>query len=303
MNEDVLLNSVRKYPYAAYVGLTYACNCRCVHCYARERVDACRDRMDLKDYYAFYDWLYENNCWTVTYSHGETLLSPILDKVMQYGHEKGFTQTLISNGLKTLSLKEFNYYADMGVDTFLLSLDSLERDKHNTNRNNKDAFQGLTASIENLSKSKIITKGISTSISTYNEDELEDIVDYAIKMGMDMISLLTERTNLKLANINLKNLVNIIRRKSCDIRILTHDKRLIDSVNDKDFDVAIDYQNFIEQNSCYQGKYMISIDTYGDIRSCNFCDSVYGNFLTDEIDHMWCALCGSNAQSCYYHIE
>ncbi len=288
----------KRFPYKAFIGLTYNCNCLCNHCYARERYDDSRKKLSLNNYFDLIDQLYHLNTFSITYSHGETLLSSIKEKVFSYCSGKGFDQTLISNGILINSVESIDNLRNCGINTILLSIDSLQEEKHNLNRNNNNAFSKMMKAINFLSESDIKGRGVSVSVSNNNFDEIEGIIKFCIKKKMTMISLLTERNQSILQCIDIKRFIRIIDKYKDEIDILTHDFRLnqySDSINWK----SMKEQKLFEgQNICNKGDFFISIDIYGDVRACNFSHEIVGNYYDEPIFNIWEKIVKDSSSGC-----
>lgn len=292
-------NEEINFPFVSHIGLTYSCNCHCRHCYANQRIMPNLKQMQKTDYFKLIDELYSLNTFSVTYSHGETLLCPFCFDILHYCRDKGLGQTLISNALLIKNIKHLNSLNDAGINSLFLSLDSLISEKHNNNRKNKDAFSCLMGAIKLLSSSNIKNKGIATSISEFNEEEIDDIINFCINNNIDSISILTERNNSMLCNIDLKSLSSVINKYKNKITIITHDYRLNNLRHNFNFLSPKEEEVFLSQNDCHFGKSILSIDVYGDVRACNFQSKVYGNFFNEGLSGIWMNILKSKKMYCH----
>ena len=277
-------------PYVAYIGLTYKCNCNCTHCYAHSRIDYSRRRLTTNDYFNLLEDLYNMGTVTVTYSHGETLLNDDWLAIFSHAHELGLNQTLISNGI-LLNREIINLLKQSGISTILVSMDSITEEKHDANRGIKGCYSKMINAIKLLGEMTDIKSGLAVTIASRNQDELEKIVRFAIENHIDFISLLTERDCGVLADIDLKLVIDIIKKYHNLIDIVTHDYRLQEYVNFIGFETKREKMMFYADNCCRNFESQLSIDTYGDIRSCNFLEKIYGNYFNEGLKETWMNIC------------
>lgn len=286
-------------PYNAYIGLTYSCNCCCKHCYAHNRINNERSMMSKDAFIILLDRLHKLGTLSITYSHGETLLYPHYKEIFHYAHSLGFKQVLISNGILLSHEVAANLEA-LGIDVLLLSVDSLDEQEHDKNRGRIGCFSALMNAINVLQQSKITTKGFAITIAKRNQHKVGDIIDFAIKHGINYISLLSERSNDLSILPDVVVIADILRRFSSRVHIVTHDCRLNAELSNINFTTKKEKVFFNSNNECLVGN-QISIDAYGDVRLCNFLEDVVGNIKTQSLNSIWDSVfdsCEKNLYGC-----
>lgn len=273
-------------PYSIYLGLTYDCNCFCKHCYSRERVASSRRVLNVQHYKDLLIELKTLGALSITYSHGETLLAPFRFEIFKNANELGYRQTVISNGI-LLDKEQLAKLEEHNIGTVLLSMDHLCEMKHDLNRGREGCYKRLLTAIDILSNSTIYNKGLAVTISKKNEDELENIISFAIEKRLNFISLLTERDK-GLADISFDKIIKLLNKYDDLITITTHDIRFNEFKNEEFFlkKSKLAKNIFLNDNECMIGR-QLSIDVYGDVRACNFSNKIIGNIFNENITAIW----------------
>lgn len=284
-------------PYVAYIGLTYDCNCNCTHCYAHSRIDHTRKQLTTNDYFALLDDLYCMGTIALTYSHGETLLNDNCMSIFSYAHKLGFEQTLITNGM-LLNRENIKLLKQNGISTILISTDSNKEEEHDSNRGIKGCYKKMINAISVLGETTGIKSGLAVTVAKRNQNSVTEVIKLAIENHIDFVSLLTERNYGILADIDLKLLANIIKKYHNIIDIVTHDYRLEEYMDFIDLKTKREKRMFYADNYCRNFESQLSIDAYGDIRSCNFLEKVYGNYFIDGLKATWINLSQSKKIRC-----
>ena len=267
-----------------HIGLSYRCNMHCKHCFVSKQ----KDLIDTNQIKKIIDNLYDKGLVNIIYTYGEPLLAKNINEITSYANQKGLSQTLMTNGF-FLNSKSIDMLIKNNVKNIMISLDSIDKDKHNENRGLQDAYDKAIAAVKLLPKN-IFNVGFAVSIDDSNIDELESIVELAKELNIKKISFLTKRINGKLVEFNnIKKLEDFLEKSlSCDIRIVFHDYRLIKKIKELYQSKKIDlnqYERFVSMNSCHQN-YTLSIAPNGDVFSCNLINNKIGNIIEEELDYI-----------------
>ena len=267
-----------------HIGLSYKCNMRCKHCFVSKQ----KDLIDTNQIKKIIDNLYDKGLVNIIYTYGEPLLAKNINEITLYAKEKGLSQTLMTNGYffkkETIDMLNRN-----NVKNIMISLDSIDKDKHNENRGVFNAYDKAIEAVKLIPKN-CFNVGFAVSIDNSNIDELDEIVILAKKLNVKKISFLTKRINGKLVIFDdIKKLEDFLEKSlSCDIRIVFHDYRLIKKIKELYQSKKIDlnqYERLISMNSCHQN-YTLSIAPNGDVFGCNLIGNKIGNVIDDELDNI-----------------
>jgi len=276
-------------PLQVFLGLTYNCNLKCPHCYAKNKKN--KYSLTLNQINKILQDLTKMGVFKIVLSHGENLLYPHFFKVLHNIKKYNFNCTLISNGClinKDIARKLKNY----NIDKVFISIDSAKAEKHDKYRGVSGLWNKATNALCFMNKIGIKT-GCATTLTNLNYQEVEDIVNLAIKIGCKEISFLTLRTNqninLELSNDQYRNVVNKIiflkERLKNKINILTHDPLISIMVKNSNEYKDI-WDRIIQENQCGAGKYFLSITPDGNMYPCNLLNNKLGN-INDGISKIW----------------
>ncbi len=267
-----------------HIGLSYRCNMRCKHCFVSKQ----KDLIDSTIIKQIIDNLYDKGLINIIYTYGEPLLAKNINEITSYAKEKGLSQTLMTNGY-FLKKETIDMLKENNVKNIMISLDSIDKEKHNMNRGLPNAYDKAIEAVKLLPKD-CFNVGFAVSIDNSNIDELDEIVMLAKELNVKKISFLTKRINGKLVIFDeIKKLEDFLEKSlSYDIKIVFHDYRLLKKIKELYEDKKIDlnqYERLVSMNSCHQ-EYTLSIAPNGDVFSCNLINSKIGNVLEDELDNI-----------------
>lgn len=267
-----------------HIGLSYKCNMRCKHCFVSRQ----KDLINTNQIRKIVDVLYSKGLINIIYTYGEPLLAKNINEITSYAKQKGLNQTLMTNGY-FLNQKIINMLLNNNVKNIMISLDSIDKEKHNSNRGLSNAFDKAIEAVKLLPKDKF-NVGLAVSIDNSNIDELDSIVELAKDLNVKKISFLTKRIDGKLVLLgDIKRLEEFLEKSlSCDIKIVFHDYRLLKKIKEMYEKKIIDlnqYERLISMNSCHQN-YTLSIAPNGDVFGCNLINNKIGNIREDDLENI-----------------
>lgn len=252
-----------------HLGLSYACNLKCNHCF----VDKSKDELSYKDYTEIIDTLYKEGLFVVIYTYGEPLMSNNFFSVSQYVRDKGISQVLMTNG--TLVTAEIaRKIKECNVNKVYVSIDHSIPRNHDKNRGCKGTFQKAVQAIKILQNNDI-NVGIATTITNDNLDCLKEIYILAKEINVRNISFLRERENFKIIKLKDEEIYfdffkEIIQDKTINVNF--HDKRLKPVVDYLHNERRIDDEQRDYLYSMFSCKncYTLCVQPDGRMSRCNF---------------------------------
>lgn len=278
---------------------TYKCNLSCKHCCFGDR-NTCNSKEELSTEEAkrMIDELSKLKIISFQFAGGEPMLRNDFIELVEYVSSKNIVTSIATNGLfinKEIAAK----LKKIGIATVQVSLDGANKDNHEFIRG-KDTFDNTVKAIQELVNQDIPVL-IATFINKNNIDRVEEIVEFAYKMGVKNIRLqfllqqgnaVDNLDNLIVSNDELESMVKRVRQHP---RILNGDVKCL---------LPCFYANFVEEshsqnnlakskfltNSCGAGTCSININPYGDITACGILtDEKWncGNIREDSIEHIW----------------
>ena len=169
-------------PFLVVWNYTNACNLRCKHCYqGAGRMSS--DELGLEERLNIVDQLVDNDVVAIAFSGGEPLLRDDFWEVARYAAQKGLYLSLATNGT-LLTRDVVRRLLDVGIQYFEMSLDSVDPLKHDTFRGVSGAWERTVAGIQNVVAERAYSC-IANTITTENSNELEDLVAFSKKLGVD----------------------------------------------------------------------------------------------------------------------
>jgi radical SAM protein with 4Fe4S-binding SPASM domain len=170
-------------PFLVVWNYTNACNLRCKHCYQRAGKMS-NDELGFEERLNIVDQLVDNDVVAIAFSGGEALLRGDFWEVAHHAAREGLYLSLATNG--TLLTKDVvRRLMDVGVQYFEISLDSVDPSKHDAFRGVSGAWERTVTGIKNVVAQEGAYSCIANTITNENFHELEDLVAFSTKLGVD----------------------------------------------------------------------------------------------------------------------
>jgi len=183
----------------AYYGLTYPqkfiappvvvwnftniCNLKCKHCY-QSAGKKLPEELSLSKRLDIIDQLAREEVLSIAFSGGEPLMDKDLWPAIEKAKKEDMYVSVATNG--TLLTKEIaEKLAKVGIDYVEISLDSVHPQKHNEFRGIEGAWKRTVKGIKNAVAQKAYQVGLASTITKFNFNELEDLIEFSIKLGTD----------------------------------------------------------------------------------------------------------------------
>jgi AdoMet-dependent heme synthase len=274
-------------PTTAFIGLSYACNLNCKHCYSRNKSRVLS--LSISDVKHVIDQLQQMFTCTIILGHGEPFMYPNIFEVISYVKSKGINAVVMTNG----TLINDNVIAKLTVAAphhICVSLDSADPLKHNDIRGSATAWDDAYKAIIKLRDSGFRVK-IASTIDPLSPYEYCDLVDMAMHLGINGISLLTLRNNALYSDKELLDYVAAMKDLTRLIEaypefIDAHDPILLQYLDLSSYADNIKHI-LMDKHKCVAAKDIISIHPDGSVCPCNFVDAVAGNVKYQSIAELW----------------
>lgn len=159
---------------------TNQCNLRCRRCY--QDAGAGKDaELTTEEAKSLIDGIVRAGFRMMIFSGGEALLRPDILDLAAYARFKGLRPVFGTNGTLLTPDKVRDLKAS-GAAAMGISLDSLDEAKRNAFRGSATAFSRTMAGIENCRAAGLPFQ-IHTTIMDWNQGEVCDVIDFAVKSG------------------------------------------------------------------------------------------------------------------------
>jgi AdoMet-dependent heme synthase len=159
---------------------TNQCNMYCDHCY-REAGARADEELTTEEGKALLDEIKKAGFKIMIFSGGEPFMRPDILELVRYATSIGLRPVFGTNGtlITPEVAKELKEAGVMGVG---ISLDSLDKEKHDTFRKLPGAWDGAVQGMKNLKEAGVPFQ-IHTTLMDWNWNEAEAITDFAVDMG------------------------------------------------------------------------------------------------------------------------
>lgn len=160
---DTIIDKIAYKPENCLLELCFKCNLNCKHC--GSSLNAFKDNrqgpyLELKDYLSILDEIEVLGGKRIGLVGGEPLLCDFWSEVAQYASSKGFTVSMISNGM-LIDFEMAQKIKDSGVKLVALSLDGPE-EYHNDLRGSSLAYKNVMRAIDALASVNVQVNIVTT---------------------------------------------------------------------------------------------------------------------------------------------
>ena len=159
---------------------TNACNLTCAHCY-RDAGAKASDELSTVEAKKMISEIARAGFKIMIFSGGEPLMRPDIVELVRHASASGLRPVFGTNG--TLITDELaRELKDAGTMGMGISLDSLDKSKHDRLRGKVGAWYEAVRGMECCKRAELPFQ-IHTTVMDWNAGELEDITDFAVKIG------------------------------------------------------------------------------------------------------------------------
>ena len=225
--------------------------------------------------------LYKNNFGTIQITGGEPLLNPDVFSIINFAKKLNFLVFLVSNG-SLINESVAHKLSVCGVDNFGISFHHYDETISEKIFNHKNILSKTINSIKCLKKENIPTEALFT-LSKYNENDIEKIVDYinSFDIGVSFcIPTIVKETSYSLGG----NCMNFSREelKNKFLEIIRLKKKGYNIVNNMIFlKEVVDFLEGKNRHYCLGGYKIFYLDWNLDLYPCMIKGQ---NMLIDEVN-------------------
>jgi putative heme d1 biosynthesis radical SAM protein NirJ2 len=159
---------------------TNQCNMFCDHCYREAGVKA-HEELSTEEGKALIDEIKKAGFKIMIFSGGEPLLRPDIFELVEHAVKRGLRTVFGTNGT-LITPETARRLKQLGVMGMGISLDSMDPEKHDRLRKMPGAWAGAVEGMKNCREAGLPFQ-IHTTVMDWNQDEILDITDFAVKMG------------------------------------------------------------------------------------------------------------------------
>lgn len=264
------------YPYIPrqiWIGVTYQCQCKCVHCFAGPFLNKNKDELSREEIFKLLKNVRQMGFIDVCYFGGEPLLREDLPELIRFSSSKGLLTSLYTNGI-LLTKEKVEELRKAGLHLCNVSLDSVFPERHNSLRGYKGCYEKAVEGIENL-----ISSGIKCNIWTYAKRD--DVKDADLK---DLKALVELGRQLKVQKVVILFPIASGNWLCGFENILTESERMmVRKIHEPPF-VVLEFPS--EDSHCRAGERMVYVTPHGDVSPCPAISQYYGNVRDEPFEEI-----------------
>lgn len=159
---------------------TNQCNMYCDHCY-RDAGARSEEELNTEEGKALLDEIKKAGFKIMIFSGGEPFMRPDIFELVEYSKSLGLITVFGTNGTY-ITPEVAKRLKDIGVDGVGISLDSLDKEKHDNLRKLEGAWDGAVQGMKNCRDAGLAFQ-IHTTLMDWNWNEAEAITDFAVELG------------------------------------------------------------------------------------------------------------------------
>ncbi len=267
---------------------TNQCNMFCDHCY-RDAGARLEEELNTEQAKKLLREIKQAGFRIMIFSGGEPLMRPDIYELGAYAAEIGLRPVLGTNGT-LITPEAAKHLKDAGFRAAAISIDSLDKEKHDKFRRFDGALELALQGIENLKAAGIAVQ-INTTVMEWNLEEIDAIIDFANTiraMGHHLLFLVPtgravniEEEALRVAKYE-KTLAHIMeRQKTVDIELKpTCAPQFIRIADKKGIKLRF-------SRGCLAGISYCIISPRGDVQPCAYLNIPLGNVKEQPFDEIW----------------
>jgi MoaA/NifB/PqqE/SkfB family radical SAM enzyme len=259
--------------------LTYRCPARCTICGYWRRSEGQEPELSLSEIEDGLDRVFAYGCRFVNFTGGEPTLRRDLEQIVAHASRLGMWTSVVTNG-SLLTRGRVRALREAGLDSLLVSLDSVSPAVHDRQRGMRGSYAQVNACVNWIREEFLRGHrigGVMCVISRGNRAEIDDLVRFARERGVFVL--------FQPYHANKTGDTDPVPEMS-DAEI----RRLL-SLNDESL-VVLNSSRYLRGMSptreggaasrCHAGQKYFSVDPYGNLHPCVDMPAV-GRVLADEI--------------------
>ncbi len=167
----------------AYLIITDRCNQSCDYCWYRIGYhEYVNESFTIDDAKRLLSDLKNARFREISFTGGEPCLRDDIYDCIAFAHSLSLITTLCTNGT-LLTTDAIHQFKEAGLNNVYISLDSLNENIHNKNREN---FGRVFDALKNLIKADFDVIGVNTTLTRYNIDSIEEMLSFCIEQQITL---------------------------------------------------------------------------------------------------------------------
>ena len=271
----------RSAPISIYLCLTNKCPNNCLYCSSKNRSEG--KELTTGEWISLIKDIQDMNTSIIGLTGGEPMAREDIFDIVASIDDRSIS-SLFTSGYN-MTLEKAKELKKRGLFSIGISLDSYDKDKHNSNRDNEDAFNYATNAIQNSRKAGLYTMAQTVVLKEeLDEEKLFKHFKFAGENGAHEVKILEPILSGNL--LGEKDLSNILysvkdREKLIDIQHKANRKGGLPKIT------TFAYTESEEKYGCGAGGQHSYISASGHLYPCDFVPMSFGNIREKAIKELW----------------
>lgn len=258
-------------PVFIQIGITYKCQCHCIHCYANAPKEEKRKELDLDEIKSIIDQAKKMGLLQVMFTGGEPLIKKDISEMVKYAHEAGLITRINSNGL-LLDRKYVLQLKKAGLTQCHVSIDSANSQIHDRLRGFNGAYIKAVEGIKNLKKFGILCQILTIASRPNITSGLEKIIALGKKLGVMCTYIVFPVASGRYDHSPSQLITEKEKQKVRNLQDIIH--------------VHLELPT-PQTECCVTSKSAFFISPYGDFTPCPPIPFVIGNIRKHSLSYLW----------------
>lgn len=271
----------RTAPISMYLCVTHKCKNNCVYCSSTNRNND--QELSTEEWIDVIKQLQDMNVSIIGLTGGEPMIREDIFEIVAAIDNRS-TTILFTSGAD-LTLDKAKKLKSKGLFGIGISLDSYDKDEHNTNRNDEKAFDVALQALKNAREAGLYTMAQTVILKDkLNKENLFKLFKLAKENGAHEVKILEPilSGNL-LSDKKLKGILydNESRKKLIEIQHMANKVKGFPKIT------SFAYTESEEKFGCGAGNQHTYVSATGDLYPCDFVPMNFGNVKNQDIQKLW----------------
>lgn len=266
--------------YSVTFELTYACNEKCIHCYANYPVDSHQDRsLSIDQLKKVINDLYQMKCMHLTFTGGDPFMFKGFVDLFSFARNMGFSCDIFTNAVYLFDHTDvLKRIISLKPQAFFISLYGADAETHENITSIPGTFDKTVSVIKQLKGSKIPVI-LNVMLLRSNVDKIEEIVSFINKLNVEYrigMSLIYKNDG---SDVPMQYFVG---DKDAIKKVLSIEKKRFYSI-DQHIGAEKDTNAFF----CNAGRTALDVSPDGTVYPCLSLKYPLGNLFENTMPEIW----------------
>ena len=272
-------------PYRMDLALTYDCNDHCGHCYVGRPRDY--PQISLEEWKQVID-----RCWAVgiphvTFTGGESTLSPHLRALIEHAEDVGLVTGLLTNGRRLADRAYLDGLLEAGLDHIQITLESHDEAIHDQMVCAVGAWRETIEGIKNSVDADVYLM-TNTTLTDLNEPGIEETIGFIADLGVRTVACngliyagKGRDVGIGIPEADLEPIMARVQEVAHEreLRLIWYTPTRYCEFNPLEHDLGV--------KGCSAARYNMCVEPNGDVIPCQSYFESMGNMLTDSWESIW----------------